>query len=243
MPAARWVSVLAPVVLWGQSSSGTTGVAIWTPDRAVVAIDSRVTLTAGHTSRRGPDTCKIQSTGRFLVAIAGLYDHYATKFSAWRLATEAVGAARSVAEAIVRAEQRILPDLHTAMENLQIGDRAAFARAHLAILITGMDDGVPAMAGRVFLPHENGAIQVVRWQSEPGTSSVFAFGETSAINQAYAEKKALADLIATHGAVDAARILVQLEIAHQPATVGPPISIVEMTAVGPTWIRSGLCAN
>ena len=70
--AVRLLCTLTPVVLWGQSSSGTTGVAISAPGRAVLAIDSRVTLSDGDVVRRGADECKIRAIGRFYVAIAGL---------------------------------------------------------------------------------------------------------------------------------------------------------------------------
>jgi len=248
--ARRWCCALAPVVLWSQTSSGTTGVAIWTPNRAVLAIDSRVTLTAGDVVRRGTDECKLKSLGRFFVAIAGLYDHAATRFDAWSLAEEDVAGAGSVSEAAAQAERRIVPELRTAMWNMQASDLAGFARhytqAHMAILVAGMERGAPAMAGREFLPDRNAAIQVVRWETAPGTASIFVFGEHGAIDRAYGhevhgQRKGLSDLIGSLGPAEAARSLVQLEIAGAPQSVGPPIAILQIGDAGPAWIERGLC--
>jgi hypothetical protein len=243
--AMRWWCLLAPAAMWAQTSSGTTGVAIRTPDRAVLAIDSRVTLSAGDWAGRGADTCKLKPLGRFFVAVAGLYDHRETNFDAWRLAEEAAAGARSVSEAAALAERRIQPELQTALGNIQAADLAGFARhysrAHLAICIAGLEPGGPAMAGRVFVADANAAIRMVRWDGPPGSTGLFVFGEHAAIDAAYGGGKALAELAAARGPVEAARTLVQLEIAREPESVGPPVSILAITRDGAEWVQRGMC--
>lgn len=237
----HFLFLLTPVWFWPQSAEGTTGVAIWTPGRAVLAMDSRITLTAGDYVARGGDTCKIRAAGRFYLAIAGLHDHPATKFDAWQLAAEAVAGAHSVEEAAMLVEKRLGPELQTALFNIQASDvagfRRHFAQAHLAIAIAGMDAGAPAMAARAFLPDANAALHVVRW-SKP--ASAFVFGETKAISAVYTKPAALVDAV---GAIEAARRLVQLEIDRAPERVGPPIAILQLTNDGANWVQGGLCAG
>lgn len=239
------ICVLAPVVLWPQTFSGTTGVAIAIPGLAVVAIDSRVTLGTGADARRGPDECKLKAFGRYFVAIAGMYDHGDTKFDAWRLAEEAVAGAPSVSAAAALAERRIEPELATALFNIQAADPADFARqfsrAHLAFVVAGMERGAPALAGREFLPNGNAAIRVVRWEPSLERTSVFVFGTHSAIGEVYRGAAALIDLVGSRGPAEAARSLVELEIAREPTSVGPPVSILQFTEDGPIWIDCGLC--
>jgi hypothetical protein len=97
------------------------------------------------------------------------------------------------------------------------------------------------MAGRAFLADRNAAIQVTRWEAAPGTTSIFVFGEHTAIDAAYGHGKALIDLIGSLGPVEAARSLVQLEIDRQPERVGPPVSILRIAADGADWVDRGLC--
>jgi hypothetical protein len=241
---AKLLCWLTPALLWSQSAGGTAGVAIFTPDRAVLAVDSRVTLTDGRASRRGADECKIQSAGRFQLALAGLYDHAETKFDAWRLAEQAAAGAPSVAEAAARVERGLQPALESAIGNMRAADPTAFsrqyARAHLAFVIAGLDQGLPAMAARAFVPDREGNLRIVRWNPPPGTTSLFAFGEHAAID-AYGPKEALLRLVTDAGPAEAAQRLVQLEIAASPEIVGPPVAVLELSKIGPRWIHQALC--
>lgn len=253
------IAVVAHVLTCAESKSaalaqtygGTTGVAIWTPHRALLAIDSRITLIAGDTTRPGPDACKIQSAGRFYFAIAGLYHHEATKFDAWSLASEAIAGARTVPEAAALAERRIVPELLTAVANMQSTDLAGYTRnyskAWLAIWVAGWDDG-PAMAGRELLPGPQAQLRPIRHEFPPagtpaasGMMGFSVFGERNAIDQVYRTTKAIGDLVTARGPVDAARSLVQIEVLKEPAKVGLPITILELTESGPEWVQRGLC--
>jgi len=242
-----FVLLSSPLVFWAQTRSGTTGVAIQTPGGAVLAMDSRVTLTAGDWVGRGADECKIRPVGRFFFAIAGLYDHEATRFDAWRLAEEAAGGAGSVSEAAAAAGRRIEPELATALGNIQSSDLAGFARhysqAHLALVVAGVDQGAPAMAGRVFLADQNAAIRMVRWEAPPGSTAVLVFGQHAAIDEAYRDRKAVGGLVGSLGPAEAARRLVQLEITREPERVGPPVSILEITQDGAAWVQPGVCGS
>lgn len=239
------IAALAPAALWSQTAGGTAGVAVWMPDRAVIAIDSRMTLSSGDWRQRGADQCKVRAAGRFLIAIAGLHDHTPTKFNVWSLAAESASGAPSVSAAAAQVERRLEPELRTALFNIQSADLAGFDRhfgvAHLAFVIAGMDNGVPAMAARAFIPDRNAGVRVFRWEPAAGSTAMYAFGEHDAIDRAYPDYKALASDLKSLGPVETARKMIQLEIEQEPDIVGPPVSIVQFTREGPVWIQPGLC--
>jgi hypothetical protein len=81
----------------------------------------------------------------------------------------------------------------------------------------------------------------VRWAGLAGGTGVFVFGEHGAIDEIYGDRKALAELVSARGAAEAARRLVQLEIAKAPETVGPPVSVLEITKNGVRWLERGMC--
>jgi hypothetical protein len=228
---------LAPVVLWSQSTGGTTGVAVLTPTRAVLAIDSRITLTSGDVVQRGSDECKLRPAGNFYVALAGLNDHAATNFDAWRSIRDAAAGALTVADAAASVELRLAPELRIVLRNIQAADLGAFSRrfaqAHVAVVIAGIERGQPVMAVRAFIPDPNGDLRILR-----PSGSVIVFGEHDAIDAAYRDVPALVRAV---GPAQAARQLVQWEIDRNPARVGPPITILELTRYGATWVQPGLC--
>ena len=229
--------VLAPVVLWGQTSSGTTGVAIWTPERSVLAIDSRITLTVSGLMRQGPDECKLRTAGKFVVAIAGLNNHAETNFDAWRLAIDSVLPARSVSEAARLVETRMQLEVESALRNLQSNSRN-FRDAHVVVVIAGWDAAGPSMAARDFVPDGNGNVRVQRWNSSPETGAMYAFGERDAIQEL--PRNTIRDWIGVDLAKSAKR-LVERQIERSPRTVGPPVSVIEITANGLNWVEPGLC--
>lgn len=237
-----------------QTSGGTAAVAIWTPGEAVLATDSKVTLSDGGAAGPAEQTCKIRTSGRFFFAVAGLYSHAPTHFDAWSLAEGAMASATSVNEAASRVERRIQPKLDAAMMDIQRRDPQGYARHHgrawLAIWIAGTEHGSAAMAGREFLPGRTVAREF------PGSSGAAAtgeigisiFGERQAIDSAYGDVQAIGRLVEAKGPAAAARALVELEIAGEPEKAGGPISMVRITSVrattgGAEWIDRGLCAR
>jgi hypothetical protein len=228
-------------------------VAIWTPGEAVLATDSKVTLSGGGAAEPAEQTCKIRTSGRFFFAIAGLYSHVPTRFDAWSLAEGAIAGSASVNEAASRAERRIQPALRMALADIERRDPQGYARRYarmwLTIWIAGAEHGGPVMAGREFLPGRTVALAL------PGASAgatgeigISIFGERGAIDSAYGDVQAIGRLVGAKGPVAAARWLVELEIAGEPEIAGGPISIARITTVrstsgGAEWIERGLCAG
>jgi hypothetical protein len=237
-----------------QTSGGTAAVAIWTPGEAVLATDSKVTLSGGGAVLPAEQSCKIRTSGRFFYAIAGLYNHAPTGFDAWRLAEGAIAGATSVNEAASRAERRIQPALEMALADIRRRDPQDYARRYaevwLAIWIAGTERGDPVMAGREFLPGRTVAREFpgASGAGAKGEIGIAIFGERQAIDSSYGDVQAIGRSVEAKGPAAAARALVELEIAGEPEKAGGPISMarirtVRTTTGGAEWIERGLCAG
>jgi hypothetical protein len=190
--------------------------------------------------------CKIRRAGRFYLAMSGFYDNPATGFDAWKLAGAATEKAGSVPEAASLAEKAISGPLHAAVEELRKADpkgfEANFSESYLTFFVVGTDSKKPLASARSFAPGETQAAEypgdhLVR----PGSVALNNFGERLALDKKYPRQtqglRAGADPLA------AAREFLQIEIDGEPAKVGPPISILELTEQGSAWIERGLCGK
>jgi hypothetical protein len=254
---SRTGRLLALLVLslpvFAQTRSGTAAVAVWVPGEAVLAIDSKVTLSGKGVNMPPEQACKIRESGPFFYAISGLYSHPTTNFDAWRLAAQAVEGAASVADAAARVERLIQPSLRRALSDIRQRNPQDYARRYsrvwLIVWIAGTENGEPVMAGREFLPEKTVARELPAHAGEGKRvdGGIAIFGERDAIDATYADTPVLGALLKSNGAVGAARALVQVEIDGEPQRAGAPISVVRITTVhpntgGPEWLERGLCA-
>lgn len=236
-----------PVLSWppsGQGLHGTAALGIWTPERVVLATDSKIRHLKGEPESIG---CKIRRSGRFYFAMSGFYGRPGTRFDAWKVVGEAGRRAKTVAGAVSASERVTLPQLKAALNRVRSEDPAAFAQTyrnkevHLSVFFAGLDSGRPVLAGWQLLT--NGDIRRVE---HPGDRKFLAndvavslFGEHRAIDATYPTDESMRPLLSEP--ISAARTLIQLEIDGDSASVGPPRSILEITKSGPSWIEPGVC--
>ena len=239
-------SKLIPVVmiffmplLYCQELHGTAALVIWTPERAIIAADSKVTKTNG-----GPATvaCKIRNAGKFSFALSGFYGN--REFDAWALVAEAISSAQTVPEAASLSERLVLPRLKQALQSFKSDDpfgfAAAFKESYFAVFFAGIDSNKPVLAGWQLLT--TGEVLKDAYPGThpitPGAVGFNTFGEHDAIDSTY-HGRALNQLLKDPRI--AARTLIQLEIDREPNKVGAPRSILEISRAGRIWIEAGVC--
>jgi hypothetical protein len=228
---------------------GTGAIAIWTPDKIVLAVDSKVRHLDG-TQESSHNICKIITVGGFSLAMSGLYDNPATGYDAWELARASLGISKTIPDAASQVEKAIRPKLEAALSATKKNNPAVFEKelsdSYLAFFVAGVDSGDLRMAGRNFVRGRDSLVEVLA-KEYPGTNPVTpdaigfsVFGEHKAIDSHYSDD-AMARLLGSQDITKSATQLLQLEIDEEAATVGPPRAILEINKLGEKWIESGLC--
>jgi len=225
---------------YGQAH-GTAAIAIWQPDRIVIATDSKVI----HLNGEPPDTiCKVRRSGRFFFPISGFYGRTGSDFDVWDIATRSVKTAHTVPDAAAILEHRIAAGLPKALESARLSNpdelKKKLSESYLAFFVAGIDAGKPVMAGRNF-----GSRGVLK-REYPGTNPVVAgatglavFGDRNVIDRMYTPQRQVT--LAAGDPIGTARSFVQLEIDGESAAVGGPRSILVIAKNGHRWEEHGLC--
>src|ERR1035437_472391 len=88
-PATHPATAIFALMLWTavcplrcQEFHGTAAMVFWTPERAILAADSKVIHTGGEPASV---ECKIRTAGRFSFVVSGFYGKPRSDFDAWAL--------------------------------------------------------------------------------------------------------------------------------------------------------------
>lgn len=220
-------------------SHGTAAFAFWMRDRIVLAVDSKVRHMAGEPPSQG---CKIRASGKFYFVASGYYKNARTGYDVWKIAESTLLKATTIPSAASALETAIAPRLAKALDDLRqsdpMGFRREFAETYLAFVVAGVDDGNPVLAGRNFHPDGVDEVQFPLPNRTDGVGYL-AFGERAAVDRVFSREAKVA--LASSNMVNAARVFVQMEIEENPAKVGPPIAILEITSSDTRWIEQGVC--
>jgi hypothetical protein len=106
MTGRRYPAV-ALLLLVPAAAKATCAIAVWTPDRIIIAADSKETILNPD---RGPvsfNECKIRRIGAYYAAVSGVTEHRRTGFDVWRILEESVRGAGSVPDAAEAAAAAI----------------------------------------------------------------------------------------------------------------------------------------
>ncbi len=229
-----------------QSLHGTAALAYWTPDKAFLATDSKLSSLENTFASLG-QICKIRRSGRFAVAVSGFYSNSNTGFDAWELITRAIPNAKSVNAAATLAEIAVARKLNAALAEAQAKAPLQFAQtfrggSYMTFVIAGVDQGVPTWEVRAF------EVEGVRKGRQPPSMKlknvgvgILNFGENEAIEARLPGLENQARFVL---ADPPKRLfdLILLEAQHVPTKVGPPVSILEINKTGFYWHSLGACS-
>jgi hypothetical protein len=225
-------------------SHGTAALAIWSPERAVLAADSKLSRLDGKQDSAG---CKIRAAGRMFFIASGYYGRPGGDFDVWTSVRDAVREATSVRDAADVSEKQLKPVLlkkfRTLREDNKIASSEEAANAsRFSVYFAGVDEGKVVVAGWSLRPGGD----VIREEypgdhrAVAGSRQLINFGEHAATD-AEIPRPALIKMLADP--INAAARMIQIEIDREPASVGPPRSILEITPSKHRWVEKGLCGN
>jgi hypothetical protein len=217
--------------------SGTTLVALWTPDRIVLGADSMV-VSDGPAAY---DACKIVNAGGTWLAVSGLVTDTGAGFELGPLARLALAPPGTMKEKLARFAASVQPHLQRAYEGLRHDSPVEYARFAggrpvLQAIFAGQENGRPVLATVGFIPGIDGALEprasLVDGSDARGPRLIYA-GQQDRIrdylktNRNWFESDRQAVV----------RNLVQLEVDAGTGLVGGPIDIVEIEPAGPHWVQ------
>lgn len=228
---------------------GTTAIAIWTPGRVILAADGKVTR------RNDPATtsyamCKTRVVGSRAVTAAGFFRRPRVGYDVWPMLEAILSTSDTMRTIDARVRTEVGPPLADALADARQADPTGFARDfvfdYLGIAFAGIEDGQLGLRTAHFSHDDAGGISYSVGQYprpadafDAGAIGIHLMGEHSVIDREYPDAR-LVPLL-RKDLVEAARVLVELEIQRTPEKVGPPLSVVEVTPGGPRWIVSGAC--
>jgi hypothetical protein len=224
--------------------TSTTLVALWTPEKVILAADSRVTHEAGVVA----DACKIEHSGSTWIAVSGLVSDPSTGFSLGPLARPALMQGKSMKEQIARFADAVQPGLTRAVDGLRRDapdeyGKLASGRPVLQAILASQENGKPVLATVGFVLDGSGTLQprasLIDGSDARGPRLIYA-GQQQRIreylkanrNWIEGDRQALV------------RDLVQLEIDAKTEHVGGPVDVIEIDTSGTHWIqRKSACAD
>jgi hypothetical protein len=239
LTAAAFVCLLVPSLVYS-----TTLVALWTPEKVLLAADSRVTQDGGDSA----EACKIAHSGTTWIAVSGLISDPATGFTLGPLARPALAQGRSVKEQIALLADALQPGLARAVDGLRRDapehySRFAGGRPVLQAILAAQENGKPVLATIGFVLDAAGALQprasLIDGADARGPRLIYA-GQQDHIREYLRTHR---DWIASDRQA-LVRDLVQLEIDANTGHVGGPIDVVQIDAAGPQWVqKKSACAD
>jgi hypothetical protein len=246
--AARWIaSLIALFPANSMAQHGTAVVVIWRPQKVVVGTDSMVTQIAKFPP---VSSCKIRHYGRFWITASGLHGYMPTGYNIWSLTKEILIHAKSVPDAADAIVDKVSDPLKIALGQIKLGSPLEYSNTFkegnfLDFVVIGADSEKMVVAGRGF------AVGPSPKEDYPGTRNVspgdvayLHFGHGKAIEQAYPRNSQESRTLISKTPGDVAiKKLIQIEIDNEPQSVGPPISLLEVTPFGDHWIESGACQD
>lgn len=247
------VVVLCACLAGTTAALATTVVAIWRPDRVILAADSEFVATRQGTDRRFLG-CKIFREGNVFLAAAGMLGHGPpASFNVYTAVFKASlggGNVRAIANRFERTAETPFLRAVRAMQKKQPTELAETCphRNCLDVAIGGIDRGKPALSVRGFTVFLRGGVVHVapskRYDMDcpedcGDRQRTIVLGANHLANQLLTGKVSLADL----GPVAEASNLIVLESLSQPRYVRLPMSILELDKNGARWAtgQQGKC--
>ena len=157
----RSLNVALCGVLLQLRANATTIVALWTPDRILIAADSRASIGTSASV----DTCKIGHSGRTWFAVAGLITDGASGYALGDSLKQALATSAGLSDKVDdRLIPAVSPQLTTAIAGIQKDSPEQFAefatgRPILQAVLAETANGRPIMATVAFAIHNAGAVQ------------------------------------------------------------------------------------
>jgi hypothetical protein len=222
----------------GYVMTGTAIAIIARNDQIAAAADSKVLL--------GPDRfsssdCKIKQCKDAFFAIAGHRRVELTDFDAIYIATEACETTDNIADRMSKFETLVKAALSNMLRASWRRDRAYFVRSLrdktvLQAAFFGFERGSPYLHARSYkcrLSSDQITVEVERQGCQSQCDMLTILGESRAIERYISQtpsykKKAPTELVEK---------FVELEIADEPDSVGPPIDLLQITKTGAVWNR------
>ncbi len=198
---------------------------------AVVVLIDRDTIYIGTDSLRstGETVCKVGREETTYFTWAGLVGYEETNFSLLTTIRLAIRSGRSLADQITALDKLMLPSLDS-MARLAPDDPRLQARANASLVevaLTRFEDGRPRIAFRGYTLAE----QRIFAASCPGAPGCAAIAETVYLGQRkamLARAESGPNFYRQRTSHQAIRELIEVAIAAEPKSVGPPVNILQI---------------
>lgn len=233
----------------GPSLSGSSGVAIRLGDRIVIGTDGIGVYENANGLVSTITTCKVVWSDQVAFIHTGLDQDRATGFDIVAIAHSIIDRSLPLLQKIKMFRDAMILALQASMKRMKKNELERYKRQYLDRRIidtafAAFENGTPILYSLVFnVNEERGHIVVSTKQivcpgdCPNGTGRLF-LGESGAMARLEASNSRFYDNM-----IGAVRSLIQAEIddPRMKGHVGPPISILILTAAGPQWAETGAC--
>jgi hypothetical protein len=216
------------------NARATTIVAIWTPVKIVISGDSLINSnwTGANGVRRHSlsNDCKIRKFGTNYISAAGNYHIEKAGFDIWQAAARACGSSTNVGGCAARFREEL---------RVNLGQIGRTREVHVAALVAGLENGVPALDHIILIGTPSGGISVRTESFRRGTRTWgrVILGERGAIDRYEASSPSTM----SSSIQDQVLRLVRVEAGALPQEVGAPFSVLAIGTAGEHWINPGCC--
>jgi len=228
--------------------TGTSIIAVRTPDVAYIGADSRILQGASQQSTG----CKIEQIRGTFMSHAGIFKDPSTGWDLREDAKTSVEKGGTIREIADRFAAGTQPRLTVAVKRLKVVDPDYFRRYcegkhDPAVVFAGLENGVPVIAARSFLIQtRDGQVVVTADPAEdcpgdcPTGMTDLPLGNHDVSDKIYA---ATPHFWRVNGFIPGIDKLITSEIDTNPEEVAPPISILRIDGSGAHWEEAhrGLC--
>ncbi len=220
--------------------SGTTIVAMRTPDFFVIAADSLSTFKGGKKPQSSGLMCKILQKGSVVFATAGLVKDPQRGFDSNAIVSKSLQASSPLSTNIKMVEASLSQSFQRELERLRYEEPSLFKKSRsVTVLLARYEKNQPIASGIQFLgePGAKGTVLVkTKTLSCPGDCPrgqyIFYLGETSIVKKFMHESGHNLQM----SPEEAVRFMVQLEIDAGTPGVGPPIDVLRLDKNGIKWL-------
>jgi hypothetical protein len=215
----------------------TTLVALWTPQRILLAADSLVV----SDSPQARDGCKIVHSGTTWLAVSGLVTDAVSGYELGPLARTTLEAPGTMQDKVLRFAGSVQDPLQRAVDSLKRESPAEYARLAagrpvLQAIFASGETGRPVLATVGFIPGAGGALQprmsLVDGSDALGPRLIYA-GQQDRIREYLKSNRRWYE----RDGNELVRSLVQLEADAHTGLVGGPVDLVEIGGAGSQWIQ------
>ena len=251
---ASLILLLAGNFLFSQRvSAQTTIVGIRASNGIIIASDSLQKFIIPSTGPDAPaksireSVCKIRQLGNIFYAISGsLVSNTKTGFDVDKVIAESFQKDADIADNASRFEKEIQKPLEEALENVKIEhpnyfEQSIYSHDFIQILIAGIENNVPILVVLgitvVSSLHEPVRIETNKYGCQGSTCPqelfLIAVGKHDVLDRYVYDNPNIWNT----SLINAARRLVELEIADKPEDVGPPVDILFIGLSQIQWIQ------